>query len=136
VGGHDLPAAAPRARRITLAMKSRPLRSLRVALAAMFLSALAAGPASADSSQVKRDWPQEKCFRYGRDWSEALRRFGRDGLSADFVAANAAFIGSGCLNPEKICPRSAKDRRLADVLAIRVVNEGMSTTFLPFDCPR
>ena len=117
-------------------MKSRPLRCLRVALAAMFLSALAAGPARADSSQVKRDWPQEKCFRYGRDWSEALRRFGRDGLSADFVAANAAFIGSGCLNPEKICPRSAKDRRLADVLAIRVVNEGMSTTFLPFDCPR
>ena len=107
-----------------------------MALAAMFLSALAAGAARADSSQVKRDWPQEKCFRYGRDWNEALRRFGRDGLSADFVAANAAFIGSGCLNPEKICPRSAKDRRLADVLAIRVVNEGMSTTFLPFDCPR
>jgi hypothetical protein len=102
----------------------------------MLLSALAAGPAAADSGQVKRDWPQEKCFRYGRDWSEALRRYGRDGLSAGFVAGNEAFVGSGCLSPEKICPRSAKDRRLADALAIRVVNEGMSTTFLPFDCPR
>ena len=124
------------ARRVALAVNTRPLRCVALAFAAMFLFAFAAGPVKADSGQVKRDWPQEKCFRYGRDWSEALRRFGRDGLSADFVAANAAFIGSGCLNPEKICPRSAKDRRLADVLAIRVVNEGMSTTFLPFDCPR
>jgi hypothetical protein len=74
----------------------------------MFLSALVAGPAAADSGQVKRDWPQEKCFRYGRDWSEALRRYGQDGLSAEFVAGNAAFVGSGCLSPDKICPRSAK----------------------------
>ena len=105
-------------------------------MAATLLSALASGPAKAASAEVKRDWPQEKCFRYRRDWSEALRRFGRDGLSADFVSGNAAFIDSGCVNPEKICPRSAEERRLADVLAIRVVNEGMSTTFLPFDCPR
>jgi hypothetical protein len=108
----------------------------RLAFAAMFLSAIAAAPGAADSAQVKRDWPQEKCFRYGRDWKEALRHYGRDGLSAEFVAGNAAFIGSGCLSPEKICPSSAKDRRLADALALRVVNEGMSTTFLPFDCPR
>ena len=108
---------------------------MRLASAAAFFFAVVAGPVVADSAQVKRDWPREKCFRYGRDWNEGLRRYGRDGLSEDFVAGNTAFIGSGCLSSEKICPRSAKDRRLADALAIRVVNEGMSTTFLPFDCP-
>jgi hypothetical protein len=109
---------------------------MRPTFAAMLLSALVAGPAGADGAQVKRDWPQEKCFRYGRDWSEALRRYGRDGLSGEFVTGNEAFVGSGCARRGKICPRSAKDLRLADALAIRVVNEGMSTTFLPFDCPR
>ena len=136
MGGHDRPDAALGGEARHVSGQHPALEMLCLAFAAVFLCAVASGPVRADSSQVKRDWPQEKCFRYGRDWSEALRRFGRDGLSADFVAANAAFIGSGCLNPEKICPRSAKDRRLADVLAIRVVNEGMSTTFLPFDCPR
>ena len=105
------------------------------ALAAAVLTALAGGPAAADSAGGKRDWGQEKCFRYARDWNEALRRFGQDGLSAEFVAGNAAFIRSGCLSPDKVCPHAAKDRQLADVLALRVVNEGMSTTFLPFDCP-
>lgn len=109
---------------------------LRRALAAGVLAAFAGGPAAADAPAPKRNWPEEKCFRYARDWHEALRRYGQNGLSVEFVAGNAAFIQSGCLNPDKVCPRAAKDRRFADVLAIRVVNEGMSTTFLPFDCPR
>jgi hypothetical protein len=126
----------PDGRRVAAPVKIWLSTCLRPALAAMLLSALVAGPAPAEVAQVKPDWPQEKCFRYGRDWTEALRRYRRDGLSTEFVAGNAAFVASGCLRPEKICPRSAKDLRLADTLAIRVVNEGMSTTFLPFDCPR
>jgi hypothetical protein len=109
---------------------------LERALAAGVLAAFAGGPATADTPAPKRNWQAEKCFRYARDWSEALRRYGQDGLSAEFVAGNAAFIRSGCLSFDKVCPRAGKDRQFADVLAIRVVNEGMSTTFLPFDCPR
>jgi hypothetical protein len=106
---------------------------LRLALVTCLL-AIVSGARGGDV-QPKRSWAEEKCVRYQRDWGEALRRFGREGLSADFVTANQAFIGSGCLSLDKICPRSARERELADVLAIRVVNEGMSTTFLPFDCP-
>jgi hypothetical protein len=51
------------------------------------------------------------------------------------VAGNEAFIHAGCRAARKICPRTARERELVDVLAIRVVNEGMSSTFLPFDCP-
>jgi hypothetical protein len=109
---------------------------IRNALATCVLAAIAGSHAAADTPAPNRDWQKEKCFRYTRDWNEALRRYGQDGLSAEFVAGNAAFIRSGCLNPDKVCPRAGKDRQFADVLAIRVVNEGMSTTFLPFDCPR
>ena len=107
---------------------------LRHALAAGLIAALPAGPAAAEA--LKRDWPQEKCFRYGRDWDEALRRFGRDGASEGFLEGNGAFLRSGCRAAHTLCPETAKDRKLADALAIRVVNEGMSTTFLPYDCPQ
>ncbi len=106
---------------------------LRRGLAAGLIAALSAGPAAAEAP--KRDWPQEKCFRYGRDWDEALRRFGRDGVSEGFLEGNDAFLRSGCRAARMLCPQTAKDRKLADALAIRVVNEGMSTTFLPYGCP-
>ncbi len=105
------------------------------AIAAAAAVSVVVGAAAADPAIPTRDWPQEKCFRYSRDWDEALRRYGRDGLSPTFLEGNAAFIRSGCQRPANICPQTAKERRLADALAIRVVNEGMSTTFLPFDCP-
>ena len=98
------------------------------------LVAMAGGRAAAD--QPKRSWPQEKCFRYARDWSEALSRYGGNGFSPEFLAGNAGFIEAGCRRLHPVCPLTVKDRELADALAIRVVNEGMSTTFLPFDCPR
>ena len=101
-----------------------------IALCAFASTPAAAGPAA------KRDWRQEKCFRYARDWDEALRRYGRDGFSADFLAGERRLHPFGLRRERvKICPATPKDRELVDVLAIRVVNEGMSTTFLPFDCP-
>ncbi|RBP16436.1 hypothetical protein DFR50_10578 [Roseiarcus fermentans] len=111
------------------------MKRLRRRVALALLAATAVGPVAADSPAPKRDWRQEKCFRYGRDWDEALRRFGRDGLSAGFLAGNGAFLKAGCVASKPICPKTARDRKLADALAIRVVNEGMSPTFLPFDCP-
>ena len=112
------------------------MRRSRALLAVLALFAAGPALAEADPDAPRRDWRQEKCFRYTRDWEEALRRYGREGLSAEFVAGNDRFVQSGCANRRRICPSTAKDRTLADVLAIRVVNEGMSTTFLPFDCPR
>jgi hypothetical protein len=96
---------------------------------------ICAGAAVVADAQAKRSWSEEKCFRYQRDWNEALRRYGPSGFSPEFLSGVAAFIHSGCASGAKVCPRTAKDRKLVDVLAIRAVNEGMSTTFLPFDCP-
>ena len=108
---------------------------MRSGLAVLLLLVAASGPACAESATPQRTWSEEKCFRYQRDWSEALRRFGREGLSPAFVAGNEAFIASGCVRRAKICPHTVRERELVDVLAIRVANESMSTTFLPFDCP-
>jgi hypothetical protein len=97
--------------------------------------ALCAATVAMSPAHAKRSWSEEKCFRYERDWNEALRRYGQSGLSPEFLSGVAAFVGSGCQSAAKVCPRTAKDRELVDALAIRVVNESMSTTFLPFDCP-
>jgi hypothetical protein len=107
-------------------------RRLRLVVAPILLCAAAVAIAEAEA---KRSWSEEKCFRYQRDWNEALRRYGPSAFSPEFLGGVDAFIGSGCERAAKVCPRTAKDRELVDVLAIRVVNEGMSTTFLPFDCP-
>ena len=108
---------------------------MRFLVFALVAAALAlAAPAQADPPAAKRTWAQEKCFRYKRDWTEALRRFGADGLSAAFVGGNEAFIASGCESDAKICARLPRERELVDILAIRAVNAGMSTTFLPFGC--
>ncbi len=109
---------------------------MRSALAALLLLVVASASAHAESVAPQRSWREEKCFRYQRDWNEALRRFGREGLSSAFVAGNETFIASGCLRRAKICPHTQHERELVDILAIRVANEGMSTTFLPFDCPQ
>jgi len=105
---------------------------LRLVVAPVLLCAAAFAVGGA---QAKRSWSEEKCFRFTRDWNEALRRFGASGFSPEFLAGVGAFTRSDCRGADKVCPRTAKDRELVDVLAIRVVNEGMSTTFLPFDCP-
>ncbi len=112
------------------------MRDLHGVLVLVMLAAFAWSRTAADSAETKRNWPQEKCFRYARDWNDALHRFGLAGFSPAFLAGNAEFIRAGCRALGMICPSTAKDRALADALAIRVVNEGLSTTFLPFDCPR
>ena len=108
---------------------------LGAGVVAVLLVALGGGSAASATDAVKRNWREEKCFRYARDWNEALRRYGRDGLSDGFLDGGAAFVRSHCVAAGAVCPATAKDRTLVDVLAIRVVNEGMSTTFLPFGCP-
>lgn len=79
-------------------------------------------------------WTAEKCRRYGKDWSEALGRFGRAGLSPAFLERHEAFVAGGCIGPADVCPRSARELDLANVLVIRAMNAGMASTFLPFAC--
>ncbi|MCZ8187362.1 MAG: hypothetical protein O9308_13355 [Beijerinckiaceae bacterium] len=82
------------------------------------------------------DWPRVKCERYAKATAEALQRFGRTGLGAEFLARHEAFLASGCQGERDVCPKSPEELRLANALVIRGMNAGMASTFFPFGCPK
>lgn len=88
---------------------------------------LAAQPAMA------RSWTEEKCDIYGQAWGEAVRARGAGGLTSAFLAAHEAFLASGC-RERAVCPRSAAEVAMADLMTIMAVNARIAGTFLPFIC--
>lgn len=110
----------------------------RAARAACLLLALA-GPAQGQGqgkAPAPGDWRAEKCARYRDAWDEALRRFGRAGLSDDFLNAHAGFLARDCDSPRDVCPRSKEELALANVMVLRAMNAGTASTFPPFACRR
>lgn len=94
-------------------------------------------PAVTALAQAPRpqSWPEAKCSLYAQAWAEALARFGTNGLGPDFVARHDAFLASGCSRARAdVCPRSAEELALADVLAVAATNSRMAGSFLPFAC--
>jgi hypothetical protein len=87
------------------------------------------GGAAADA------WTTRKCEIYAAAWNRALDLHDVQGLAADFIANQEAFIASGCADGSKTCPTSDAEIRLADTLTILSMNEGMASTFVPFACP-
>lgn len=104
---------------------------MRAALAALALC-LAGLPAAGQSAP--KSWAETKCERYRAAWGEALKRRGTKGIGADFVARHEAFLASGCTTSPDVCPRSAEELDLANVLTIAAMNAGTASTFLPFAC--
>lgn len=92
-----------------------------------FALMLAAQPAMA------RSWTEEKCDIYGQAWAEAVRTRGTADLSPDFLAAHDAFLASSC-RERAVCPRSAAEVAMADLMTIMAVNARIAGTFLPFIC--
>jgi hypothetical protein len=103
-------------------------------LAIVVVASALAHAAHAQSTDASRDWTQEKCARYGRAWTEALDRYGRDGLSRDFLDRHTAFVTGGCTAKADVCPRSDKELALANILTIRAMNAYTASSFLPFAC--
>ncbi|HEV7265330.1 MAG TPA: hypothetical protein VGN83_10470 [Falsiroseomonas sp.] len=103
-------------------------------IAALLLTLLVAPPAIAQPS-APSGWPEVKCARYTEAWSEALTRFGRQGLGQAFLESHAAFLASGCRARTAICPRSTQELDLANALTIAAMNAGTASTFVPFRCP-
>ncbi len=81
-----------------------------------------------------KPWREIKCERYRQAWSQALTHFGRDGLSAEFIARHEAFLASGCDTPRDVCPRSEREFFFANTMTILAMNAGTASTFPPFAC--
>ena len=82
----------------------------------------------------KRSWPAVKCERYREAWTYALARRGNAGLGQAFLDSHQAFLASGCTARADVCPRSAAELELANVLTVLAMNAGTASTFLPFAC--
>lgn len=98
--------------------------------AALAMLVLLAGPVEA----APRSWPEEKCARYELAWRQAFARRGEKGLGREFLASHAAFLASGCTAAASVCPRSAEELDLANIMVISAMNAGMASTFPPFAC--
>lgn len=79
------------------------------------------------------EWQAEKCALFERAWTFVLDGQGAE-LGADFVEGLDRFITAGCTGTEAVCPAPGAEFAAADTLALMVVAESMTTTFLPFSC--
>lgn len=95
---------------------------------------LALGGGAVAQQRPGAGWTEVKCSRYAATWPEALARFGRDGLGAEFLARHDAFLASGCRQRAAVCPRSAQEIALADAMTVAAMNAGTASSFLPFAC--
>ena len=114
-----------------------PLAS-RVSGAILFgaiYAAIAATPVHAQPAPPE-NWPAIKCERYTKAYGEALSRLGRKGLGQDFLDDHEAFLASGCSIKGEVCPRSAEELNLANIMVVMGMNQGMASTFMPFACPK
>lgn len=78
-------------------------------------------------------WTDHKCALYREAWAHLERTGATAAASARFVAEHDAFLASGCTTG-RVCPQSADERALADMLSLMAVAEGMTGSFLPFGC--
>jgi hypothetical protein len=104
-------------------------------IAAALVCSVAAGSFPALAQDTRRQsWSEIKCERYKKAWSDALARRGTKGLGQPFIASHEAFLASGCSIRGDVCPRSAEELDLANILVIAAMNAGTASTFLPFAC--
>ncbi|MBL0403653.1 hypothetical protein JKG68_06720 [Microvirga aerilata] len=104
----------------------------------VFLVGLPAGESSRAVAQQGRpqSWPEVKCARYAKAWSDALARQGAQGLGQEFLDRHEAFLASGCTTRGDVCPRSAEELELANMMVVAAMNAGTASTFPPFACRR
>jgi hypothetical protein len=79
-------------------------------------------------------WPEIKCTRYKKAWSDAIALRGRQGLRAEFLERHDAFLSSGCLIRANVCPQTDEEMHIVAMMEVAVVNAGIAGTFLPFIC--
>lgn len=95
---------------------------------------LALTGAAAEAQPRQTPWTERRCALYAQAWSEALARFGTQGLAPVFLERHEAFLASGCQARLGACPRSPQELALADAMTVAAINAGAASTFPPFAC--
>ncbi|MBR9862678.1 MAG: hypothetical protein GYB24_04475 [Rhodobacteraceae bacterium] len=79
-------------------------------------------------------WTAQKCSLYQIAFRDAVGMLGDEGLREVFLQQNEAFITSGCTEQGHVCAKTPQEIKLADLLTVMTMNEGMASTFVPFGC--
>jgi len=108
--------------------------SNRVLAFATLLAISISSAAIAQQPEADSSWPAVKCQRYKKAYADAIARFGKRGLGQAFLETHDAFLASDCTVKVDVCPRSKEELDLANVLVILSMNQGMASTFVPFNC--
>ena len=111
-------------------------RSTKLIGALVLLTTWTASTASLTVAQEgqPQSWPEVKCSRYRKAWSDALARRGTQGLGQEFLDRHEAFLASGCTERTDVCPRSTEELDLANMMVVAAMNAGTASTFPPFFC--
>ncbi len=105
------------------------------ALAALLTSFAASGaPLAGAGDHEPRSWHDVKCVRDWTAWSGALTRLGTRALGREFLDRHDAFLASNCTAKADVCPRSAEEFKLANLMIVLAMNAGTASTFPPFAC--
>ncbi len=105
-----------------------------LAIAAVYFASAIPGALAGTPSVAPQDWHDVKCLRYKKAWTEVLARMGRQGLGREFLDRHDAFLASNCTTRSDVCPRSAEELKLANIMVITSMNFGAASTFVPFYC--
>lgn len=103
-------------------------------VALLFCTMTGGSSQAAAQERPSQSWPEVKCARYKKAWSDALARRGAEGLGRDFLERHEAFLASGCTARTDVCPRSAQELDLANMMVVAAMNAGTASTFPPFSC--
>jgi hypothetical protein len=101
-------------------------------MAVIVLSGSFAVPAA--SQPGRSSWAETKCIRYTAAWNELKKVRGLAGLGDEFVKRHTAFMELGCRASTHVCPRSASELEVANMMVVAALNGGMASTFPPFSC--
>lgn len=112
---------------------SRMTRSISALALLTGLTASGACFAGAPKSPPQ-NWSEVKCERYKAAWTQILARRQTLSIGPEFRERHDAFLASGCTARADVCPRSADEIELANMLTIAAMNAGAASTFLPFAC--
>ena len=107
-----------------------------VAASILLASAAAGENREWTAAEGTKPWRVVKCERYRQAWAEVRKRWGGEGLGPVFIERHDAFLASGCTADADVCPRSAREIEIANILTIAAMNAGTASTFLPFVCRR
>ena len=107
---------------------------IALAIAAMSYAWATPGALASSPTVAPQDWHDVKCLRYKKAWAEVLGQEGMRGLGREFLDRHDAFLASNCTRRSDVCPRSAEELKLANIMVIRSMNFGAASTFVPFYC--